>query len=131
MRGGSGSRPERGPWTGAVYLDERLRVAVVRGLALYQRHLRLSRQHVPPGLSDLIAMLDDPSRPEAPLVDAAGVALEPELVNYETAGRLLGGISVRTVERLVEEGRLEKVSVGRRVFVRLADVRELGARRVG
>ena len=121
----------RGPWFGVLHLNAELRVAVVRALALYRRHLRFNGMRVPPGFDELTAMLDASPRPEPTQFGATIGPPDPELVNYTEAGRRLGGVSTRTVERLIAAGQLEKVRVGRRALVRLADVRELGANRAG
>ncbi|WP_366929579.1 helix-turn-helix domain-containing protein [uncultured Thiohalocapsa sp.] len=53
---------------------------------------------------------------------------DPLLWSLDEAARQLGGVSVRTVQRLIQRRELPAVSVGRRRLVRPADVRALIAR---
>ncbi len=69
---------------------------------------------VPPGLLTLVAVVtggQEPSESPADLGpgDDAGV---PLAVDYSEAGRLLGGVSVSSIYRLVKAGRLQSVRVG-------------------
>lgn len=47
------------------------------------------------------------------------------LVSKAEAALICGGISIRTLEREVSSGRLEKVKIGGRVLFRLGDVMRL------
>jgi excisionase family DNA binding protein len=48
---------------------------------------------------------------------------EPELLSVKATQALLGGVSDKTVRRLVKTGRIEAVKVGARLMPRLASVR--------
>jgi len=60
--------------------------------------------------------------PDALEAWAAQAQTQPLLVDYTEAGRLLGGVSSRTVSRLVASGDLPAVKVGGSAMVRYADV---------
>ena len=48
---------------------------------------------------------------------------EPELLSVKATQALLGGVSDKTVRRLVKTGRIEAVKVGARLMPRLSSVR--------
>ena len=50
-------------------------------------------------------------------------SLEPELLSVKATQALLGGVSDKTVRRLVKTGRIEAVKVGARLMPRLSSVR--------
>ncbi len=85
--------------------------------AAVERHRRWCRDNgitVPSSLLtlvDIVTIGQEPSEcpSELNLGDDGGVALA---VDYQEAGRLLGGSSVSTVYRLVKSGRLRAVTVG-------------------
>ena len=53
------------------------------------------------------------------------MSADPLLWNLEETARQLGGVSVRTVRRLINSGAIEAQRVGRRVMVKVASVRAL------
>jgi excisionase family DNA binding protein len=89
-----------------------------------EHHCRWARDNgitVPADLLDLVRIVsggqDVTNEPDdLDLSDDAGMSLA---VDYRNAGRLLGGVSARTVRRLVDDGELRSVPVGaRRVIPR-------------
>lgn len=106
--------------------DERLRQHLVRALAEHLRWCRRSAIAVPPELAELLATLaarDGQQRPKSTVVDSVA---DPVCVDYETAGRMLGGVSARTLRRMVADGRLVAVRIGRRALIRRQDIERLG-----
>jgi hypothetical protein len=47
---------------------------------------------------------------------------EPILVNKREAKRLLGDVSIRTIDYLISNGDLKAVRIGRRVMLRYRDI---------
>jgi excisionase family DNA binding protein len=54
---------------------------------------------------------------------AGRFAQEPELLSVKATQALLGGVSDKTVRRLVKAGRIQAVKVGARLMPRFASVR--------
>lgn len=51
------------------------------------------------------------------------------LVDYRAAAQLLGGVSHMTIHRLIEDGELTRVKLGRRAFVTRDSITGLVARK--
>ncbi len=85
--------------------------------AAVERHRRWCRDNgtrVPPGLLALVDIVSGGQEPSSSPPDLhpgedAGV---PLAVDYQEAGRLLGGISVSSVYRMVRDGKLQAIRVG-------------------
>lgn len=114
-----------------VALDPRLRRYLLAALLAGRRELRRNGIHSPEGFDRLAAALAAPNghqRPQPPVPDN-----DPDsvLMNYQRAAGHLG-VSDRTVRRLVANGHLPAVRIGRRVLIRAADVDLFaGARHAG
>ena len=93
-----------------------------RGAGALAEHLGWLRRNgrvPPPELSALLDALADPGGPERTTLGDLAVAADPLLVDFETAGRMLG-VCERTVRRRVDAGALPAVRVGRRRLVPVA-----------
>jgi excisionase family DNA binding protein len=54
--------------------------------------------------------------------EATEAHLKDELVSYEEAARILGGVSLVTIWRLARAGQLEQVKIGSRTMFRRSDL---------
>ena len=52
---------------------------------------------------------------------------EPKLLSRQAAAAMLGDVHIRTVDRLLKQGALQGVKVGRRSMVTLASAEDLAA----
>lgn len=110
-----------------VVVDAGLRAHLARALAEHRRWLRVNRVAVPAGFDALLEAVASAASggPGGPVVGppAGPVDAGPVLLDYETAGRRLS-LSARTVRRLVAEGRLRAVRVGRAVRIPASAIEE-------
>jgi excisionase family DNA binding protein len=97
-------------------------------LILGRRELRRNGTYPPREFNELVAMLADRNGPERTQLDDVSTLPEPDYVDLREGARRLS-ISERTVRRLVASGQLPAVRVGRRVLLRVDELREYGTSR--
>lgn len=105
-------------------LDDRTRGHLARAIAEHLGWCRRNAIAAPPELSALLDTLTARSgqeRPNSPGDEPLGDGV---CVNYETAARMLG-VSERTVRRMVADGKLTVLPVGRRRLVPIFALRRL------
>jgi excisionase family DNA binding protein len=95
-------------------------------LAEHQRRCRRNAITAPEYLFALLASIEDPNGQQRPIPAAGEPISDAQCVDYATAARLLG-VSARTVRRMVADGRLGAVRVGRRRVVPVFELRQLPA----
>jgi excisionase family DNA binding protein len=111
---------------GFLVLNEETQRYLVQAAALGRRALMARGITPPSGFDRLLLNLDSarrtaPSRTEPQKMDHEGARPEAECVDVETSARMLG-ISKRTAETLISDGRLPSRRIGRRRVVRVADI---------
>ncbi|TDD26541.1 DNA-binding protein [Kribbella turkmenica] len=107
-----------------LQLDDRTRSHLALALAEHLKWCRRQAIAAPPELAALLDTLTDSDRQQPPKVPAEPVIGDGWLISYETAARLLS-VSRRTVERMVSDGKLQPVPVGRRRLILVDELRRL------
>lgn len=113
-------------------LDRVSRLHLARAIDLYRRRLRADGQRLPARLDEFAEALSDTARQEPTPVGAEDVAPQDDDVVHvleldEVAARLR--LSTRQVERLVADGELPVVRIGRAVRVDPDDLKAFIAAR--
>lgn len=119
--------PRPGPWVAAVILavaDDHLSRHLAHAIASHLKWCRSRGVAVPDELRMLLSTLVDVSGQQRPNLPDPRVLGDGRLVDYETAALMLS-VSPRTVRRMVADGRLRAVPVGRRRLLLAEELRRL------